>query len=75
MCLYAYLYVCDFPYIFFIVAHRMNATAGTLGRRYSILVFVGFGRVPCHITAHRERNFKEGLGAFSLTGATESSAC
>lgn len=71
LCLYEYLYVCDFAYFLFIVAYGMNATAGTLGWRYSTLVFVGFGWVPCHITAHREKNFKEGSGAFSLSGATE----
>lgn len=75
LCLTVYLYVFDSASFFFIVAYGINATAGILDRRYSIHVLVGFGWVPCHITAHGVRNFKEGLGAFSLSGATESSAC
>lgn len=75
LCLYAYPCASDFAYSVFIVAYGMNASAGTSGRHYSILVFAGFGWVPCHITAHGEGNFKEGLGAFCLSGATESSAC
>jgi len=54
---------CDFAYFCLIVAYGMKASAGILGRRYSIPVFAGFGWVPCHITDHRESNFKEGLGA------------
>lgn len=37
----------------------------TLGELFSILVFVGFGWVLCHITAHRERDIKDDLGVFT----------
>lgn len=80
VCVCVYLYAhpfLSFAYSVLIVAYSMNASAGTLGRRHLILMFVGFGWMPCHITAHEERNFKAGLGAWFFSPpnrATESSA-
>ncbi|PWA26569.1 hypothetical protein CCH79_00000758 [Gambusia affinis] len=52
------LWYCSSSLKTFQSTYRMNASAGTLGRRYLILMFVGFGWMPCHITAHGKRNFK-----------------
>lgn len=71
-----HMYVCDFAYFFLILAYVMKDSAGLVGSRYSILLLVGFSWPPCHITAHKRKNFKESFEAFYPTqsGAAESSA-